>query len=194
MSTKIQKRYNSYQRIDGVILGWERGRIGEGHQTSVIEEGGHITNFNWRSPKDPTAGDQVTIVLPEEGVTAKPDRPILMLNHTTGDRHVETNAHDPIGGRAIMTNLGAWVLIALVVTTGICFFATIFEAKIIVLVATALIVWRLAIATRELKLDERAARRKLDEEALRSEIVLAEWVSNTESRRPRVDLLLPKSA
>lgn len=191
MSTKIQKRYNSYKRIDGVILGWERGKVGEGHQASIIDKGGFITGFNWRSPKDPTAGDQVTIVLPEEGVTAKPDRPILMLNHTTGDRHAETNAHDPVGWRAIMTSLCAWILIALAVTAAICFFATIFEAKIIVLLAASLVVWRLAIATRDLRLDERAARRKLDEEALRSEIVMAEWVSNTESRRPRVDLELP---
>ena len=108
MSTLITKRHNSYRAIEGAVLGWERGKIGEGHKVQVIEPDNTITSFKWRAPKDPVAGDQVTVVLPETGVSAKPDRAIMILNQTTGETHREVNAHDPNGARSIMVNLVIW--------------------------------------------------------------------------------------
>jgi len=188
MSQLIAKRHNTYRRHDGAVLGWERGTVGQGHSVQVIEDDGAITPFNWRSPKDPTAGDQVTIVLPAEGVSAKQDRPIIILNHTTGDTHREVNAHDPKGTRRIMIALFVWVLTAAVITAGILFYATLAQAKIILLLATALIVWRIAIATSHLRMAERAAQRKIDEESLCTEIVIGAWEDNTESRKPRLEI------
>ena len=187
MSTVIKKRHNSYKLINGVVLGWSRGQIGQGHQVQLIEPDNTITTFSWRSPKDPTAGDQVTVVLPEKGVTAKPDRAVMILNQTTGETHREVNAHDPRGARMIMANMVIWLVIAAIIAAILINFAIIpIQAQVIILLAAALMVWRIAIATYKLRQDERAAQRKLDEESVCSDVVMHAWESNTESRRPRM--------
>jgi hypothetical protein len=188
MSKIITKRHNSYRLIKGVVLGWQRGKIGEGHQVQVIEADNSITGFRWKSPKDPVAGDQVTVILPEKGVSAKPDRALMILNETTGDTHREINAHDPRGARTIMANMIIWLTIAAIIAVVLINYAIPEQAKIIILAAAALMVWRIAIATYKLREDERAAQRKLDEEAVCSEIVMNAWESNTESRKPRLDI------
>ncbi|MBS7671547.1 hypothetical protein [Croceicoccus gelatinilyticus] len=188
MSTRISKKYNTYRRFDGHVLGWERGQVGEGHQATLIEADGTITSFRWRSPKDPIAGDDVTIVLPEKGVSAKPDRPIILLNHTTGDTHVEVNAHTAKSTRRVMLEVGLWAVIASASGALLMHYGTDIQAQIILLVTAALIIFRLAIATRQLNDFERAARRRADEEEVRSETVLSAWKSNAESRRPRIKI------
>lgn len=186
MSTIINKRHNSYRLINGVVLGWQRGKVGEGHQVQLIDESNEITGFRWRSPKDPIAGDQVTVVLPEKGVSAKPDRAIMILNHTTGEKHREVNAHDPRGARMIMAHMVIWLTIAAIIAAVLINYAIPQQAQIIVLAAAALMVWRIAIATHKLRQDERAAQRKLDEESVCSDVAMMAWEENTESRKPRL--------
>ena len=186
MSTLITKRHNSYRAIEGAVLGWERGKIGEGHKVQVIEPDNTITSFKWRAPKDPVAGDQVTVVLPEAGVSAKPDRAIMILNQTTGETHREVNAHDPNGARSIMVNLVVWLTIAAIIASVLINLATPAQAKIIILAAAALMVWRIAIATFKLREDEKALQRKLAEESVCTDITMSAWESNTESRKPRM--------
>jgi len=188
MSRTISKQLNNYLRLDGYLLGWERGRIGQGHQASLIDQDGLITAFNWRSPKEPIAGDQLTVVLPEKGEAGKTARPILILNHTSGDRHEEVNDAKLPSTRDIMLWLAVWVLIAFAVTAAICFYATTFEMKVIVLIAAALVNWRMAIATRDIKKSEKSSLRKLEEEAVRAEIALSIWEENPRSRLPRIDI------
>lgn len=187
MSQVIAKRHNAYRRIDGVVLGWERGKVGEGHQVQVIEPDNSITKFRWRAPKDPIAGDQVIVVLPEAGVTAKPDRAIIILNQTTGEAHREVNAHDPKGSRTIMANMIIWLTVAAIIAAVLVNLAISPEyAKTVILIAAALMVWRIAIATSKLRQDEKAAQRKNDEEAVCSDILMGAWESNIESRKPRL--------
>lgn len=186
MSTVIPKRHNSYRAIDGAVLGWERGKVGEGHKVQVIEPDNTITSFKWRSPKDPIAGDQVTVVLPESGVSAKPDRAVMILNHTTGETHREVNAHNPYGARSIMVQLVIWLTVAAIVASVLFNLASGLQAQIIILVATALMVWRIAIATYKLRQDEKALQRKLDEEAVCTDVTMTAWEKNTESRKPRM--------
>ena len=189
MSTIIKKRHNSYRLIDGVVLGWHRGKVGEGHEVQIIDATSAVTTFRWRAPKDPIAGDQVRVVLPEEGVSAKKDRPVMILNQTTGETHREINAHDPRGSRIIMANMIIWLAIAAIIATLLINYAQMeTQARLIILVASALMVWRIAIATHKLRLDERAAQRKLDEEAVCSDVVRAAWEENTESRKPRLSI------
>ena len=188
MNRTIKKRHDTYHRIDGYLLGWERGEIGKGHKATIIDSNGSITTFTWKSPKEPIAGDQVTIVMPEKGDKARFNRPILILNHTTGDRHAEINGDEPKSTRNIMLWLGLWVVIAMGIATAICYFATIFQAKVVILLAAALCNWRLAIATRDIKNAERTAQRNLDEESVRSQVALEVWQENPSSRLPRIDL------
>jgi len=186
MSTVITKRHNSYRAIDGAILGWERGQVGEGHKVQVMEPDNTITGFKWRAPKDPVAGDQITVVLPDKGVSAKPDRAIMILNHTTGETHREVNAHDPYGSRSIMVRLVIWLTIAAIIASVLINLAVPIQAKIITLAAAALMVWRIAIATSQLRENERALQRRLDEEAVCTDITMTAWEGNVESRKPRM--------
>lgn len=188
MSNTIIKQLDNYLRLDGYLLGWERGQIGQGHQASLIDQNGVITAFNWRSPKEPIAGDQITVVIPEKGGAGRSARPILILNHTSGDRHEEVNDAKPASTRDIMLWLAVWVLVAFAVTAAICFYATTFETKVIVLIAAALVNWRMAIATREIKRSEKSSLRKLEEESVRAEIALSIWEKNPRSRLPRIDV------
>jgi len=189
----IQKRHNSYNVINGVVLGWQRGNVGEGHQVQIIEESNEITGFRWKSPKDPIAGDQITVVLPDKGVTAKPDRALIILNETTGETHREVNSHDPRGSRMIMANMIIWLTVAAIVGVILLNFASPVQSQIIILSAAALMVWRIAIATYNLREDERASQRKHDEEAVCSEVVMNAWESNTESRKPRLAIEFDES-
>lgn len=188
MSKIITKRHNSYQAIDGAVLGWERGKIGEGHKVQLIEPDNTITTFQWRAPKDPIAGDQVTVVLPNEGVTAKPDRALMILNHTTGETHREVNAHDPRGARRIMVQMVIWLTIAAIIASVLINLAIPSQAQVIILLAAALMVWRIAIATFKLREDEKALQRKIDEEAVCGELVMNAWEGNVESRKPRMSI------
>ncbi len=188
MNQKISKRHNSYRRIDGVVVGWERGHVGEGQKVHIVEADGKITTFNWRSPKDPTAGDQVTVVLPEEGVSAKQDRAIMILNQTTGETHREINAHDPRSARNIMARLIIWEAIALCIVSTLVILAAPEMRIIFMLAAGAILTWRLAIATSDLRQAERAAQRKIDEEAVCTDIAMSAWEGNIESRLPRMDV------
>ena len=185
MSKKITKRHNSYRQIDGVVLGWERGKVGEGHSVRIIDHSNDITTIKWKSPKDPTAGDQVTVVMPEDGVSAKKDRPIMILNHTNGDNHREINAHDPLGVRRIMVNLVIWETIAAIIAAVLILSAEYPLNYIFALTAAAIIVWRLAIATSKVRASERAAQRKIDEEEVCTKVSMAAWENNTSGRLPR---------
>ncbi len=189
MSNIISKQLDDYRRLDGHLLGWERGLVGQGHQATLIDHEGAITTFNWRSPKEPIAGDQITVVLPSKGDGARAGRPILILNHTTGDRHEEVSKAKPASTRDIMLWLAVWVIVAFAVTAAICFYANTFEIKVIVLVAAALVNWRLAIATRDIKTSEKTSLRRLEEEAVRAEVALSIWEENPRSRLPRIDIL-----
>lgn len=188
MKKTIKRSQNTYERIYGTVLGWQRGHVGEGHQVQIISKPNNIDTINWRSPKDPTAGDQVIVVMHKEGVSAKKDRPLMILNHTTGDMHREVNAHDPKGSRRIMTKLVIWVLIAAIIAAILISYSSIEQARIIILASSALMVWRIAIATDDLKMDERASKRKIEEEAMCTEIAMEAWQDNKESRKPRLEI------
>ena len=87
----------------------------------------------------------------------------------------------------IMANMVIWLAIAAIIAAILINFAIIpIQAQVIILLAAALMVWRIAIATYKLRQDERAAQRKLDEESVCSDVVMHAWESNTESRRPRM--------
>lgn len=174
-------------------MGWQRGNVGEGHQVQIIEKNNNVTGFRWKSPKDPIAGDQLTVVLPEKGITAKPDRALLILNETSGETHREINAHDPRGARTIMFNMIIWLTIAAITGALLVHFSEPTMARIIILAAAALMVWRIAIATYKLREDERASQRKLDEESVCSDVAMTAWENNTESRKPRILLEFDES-
>ena len=182
----IRKRHNTYRRIDGIIAGWSRGE-GSQHVT-LMDHSREIHEVNWRAPEDPSAGDQVSLIMVDEGVSAKRDRPLLILNQTTGHAHREQNAPEPRETISIMFSLIGWVTIAMVIAGAIIVNTTGITMIACLLVAAAIIVWRLAIATSEIRYNEKASQRKTDEEALCSEIISQEWRSHTESRKPRLEV------
>lgn len=185
---EYKKEYNNYDRINGAIVGWTRGETGMGHNVQIISHNNHITHINWRAPRNPNIGDQVTIVMHKEGVSALKDRPLMILNQTTGDMHKENNTIIIKNSKIIMYKLMAWIAIAAIISFTILMYADTFESQIVILISAALIVWRLAIATSDINLNDRAIKRKNDEEALCTQIAMEEWQSNTESRKPRLKM------
>ena len=182
----IQKRHNAYKRLDGVIASWSMGD--DVQRVTLVDEDRELHEVNWRAPEDPTAGDQVSLIMVHDGVSAKRDRPLLILNQTTGHAHREQNAPEPRGTASIIFSLIGWIAIAMIVSGAIIANTTGLTMLIFLLVAAAIIVWRLAIATSEVRYNEKASQRKLDEEALCSDIISNEWRSNTASRKPRIEL------
>lgn len=176
MNATISKTWNSYRRHDGYVMGWERSEEpGTGHKVTLMDQDGSPVTFRWRAPDEPVAGTKMSVVLVENGVSTRPDRPVLVLNHENGTVIREQNAPPPMGTRPIMIGLSIWVLIALAVscliianTVGITMWALTF-------LATAFIVWRLAIATVDLRYDEKAQKRIQDEEKLCMEIMTGAW-------------------
>lgn len=182
----IRKRHNSYKRIDGIIAGWSRGE--DVQHVTLVDNQRDLHEVNWRAPEDPTAGDQVSLIMIDEGVSAKRDRPLLILNQTTGHAHREQNAPEPRETASIMLSLIAWVAVAMIITGAILANTTGITMITCLLAAAAIIVWRLAIATSEVRYNEKASQRKVDEEELCSEIISQEWKSNTASRKPRLEV------
>ena len=194
---KYTKRHNSYRRIDGVITAWQRQRDGIAHDIAIIDKLLEMHYVQWRTAEDPTVGDQVSVIINDEGVSAKPTRPLLILNHTTGHAHREQNAPEPYNTKKIMLWLLVWIATAMIVSSVIILNTNGVTMLILQLLAAAFIVWRLAIATSDIRLNERSSQRKNDEEMLCSEIISAEWRGATESRKPRVtmaDMQAPEPA
>lgn len=181
----IGRTYNSYRLIDGVILSWDRGTPGAGHSTVIIEKNHQQESFTWRAPHDPNVGDQVSIIMPYEGLTTKKDRPLIILNHTTGEYFREQNAPDPIGFKRIMSRLIIWVAIAMIISAAIILNAEPPLMQLFLLISAAMIVWRIAIATSDLRYDDRATRRKHDEDALCLEMLTRQWEQHG-PRLPRI--------
>lgn len=189
----IQTRHNSYERKDGFVVSWERGFSGEGHTVVMTDLEDNLTSFNWRAPQDPTAGDQITVIMPATGTSAKQNRPLMVMNQTTGDYFRQQNAPNPVGTRAIMTSLISWIVVAMIISGAIIMNTEGITMLVLQLVAAAIIVWRLAIATSELRADERANQRKADEEATCMGVLAGEWQRSPQARKPRIDVshLLP---
>jgi hypothetical protein len=172
----IRKTWNTYKRHDGYIMGWERSEeLGTGHSVRMLDQEKNTITFQWRSSSEPVAGQRMSVVMVEDGVSVRPDRPVMILNHDTGEVIREQNAPPPRGTRPIMMALSVWVLIA---TSVACLLIAYTEGRTMViytLMATAFIVWRLAIATSELRYDEKAQKRIQDEEKLCLEIMTGAW-------------------
>lgn len=176
MTQIIKKTWNTYKRHDGYIMGWERSEEpGVGHKVSILDELNHPIDFQWRSNIEPEAGQRVSIVMVDEGVSTRKDRPILVMNHDTGEVLREQNAPPTKGTRSIMISLWIWVLSAMAISSLIIANTTGVMMMSLTLLATALIVWRLAIATSELRYEERAQKRIQDEEKLCLEIMTSAW-------------------
>jgi hypothetical protein len=192
----IETRHNSYERRDGCVVSWERGFGGEGHNVTMTDLEDNLTQFNWRAPNDPIAGDQITVIMPATGVSAKQNRPLMIMNQTTGEYFRQQNAPDPAGTRKIMSKLILWTLIALVISGAIIANTTGMTMLILQLAAAAIIVWRLAIATSDLRADERINQRKEDEEKTCMGVLAGEWQRSPQARKPRIDVshLLPEVA
>lgn len=176
MNDIIRTTWNTYKRHDGYIMGWERSEEqGVGHNVSMLDQDKNTITFQWRGGDEPAAGQRVSVVMVEEGVSIRPDRPIMILNHDNGSVIREQNAPPPRGTRPIMIALWIWILSALSIscilvanTEGVTMIA-------IALVSAALVVWRLAITTSELRYDERAQKRIQDEEKMCLDIMTGAW-------------------
>lgn len=176
MNEIIRKTWNTYKRHDAYIMGWERSdEDGVGHHVSVLDQEKKTIDFQWRAASEPKAGQRVSVVMVEEGVSIRRDRPILVLNHDTGEVIREQNAPPPRGTRPIMIALTTWILSILAV---FCIIAAYTEGVVQMsmgLLGTAFVVLRLAKATSELRYDERAQKRIQDEEKLCLEIMTGAW-------------------
>ena len=176
MNEIIRKTWNTYKRHDGYVMGWERSEEpGVGHHVSMLDQDKQTIEFQWRSARDPEAGQRISAVMVETGVSIRRDRPILVLNHDTGEVIREQNAPPPRGTRPIMLALTIWTLAALAVSCLIIANTEGLTMMVLTLAATAMLVWRLAIATSELRHDERAQKRIQDEEKLCLEIMTGAW-------------------
>lgn len=176
MNMQISKTWNSYVRHDGYVMGWERSEeAGVGHKVTMLNQDGDPITFQWRASQEPVAGTRVSVVLVNQGVSIRPDRPILVLNHETGEVIREQNAPPPRGTRPIMIALWTWILAALAVSCLIIANTEGITTVILGLITAALVVWRMAIATSELKYDERSQKRIQDEEKLCLEIMTGAW-------------------
>lgn len=176
MNDIIRKTWNTYARHDGYVMGWERSeQDGVGHNVSMMDQDKNPITFQWRAPSEPKAGQRVSVVMVKDGVSIRPDRPVMVLNHDTGEVIREQNAPPPRGTRPIMIALSIWVLSALAVSCLILANTEGLTTVVLTLLATALLVWRLAIATSELRHDERAQKRIQDEEKLCLEMMTGAW-------------------
>jgi hypothetical protein len=172
----IRKTWNTYDRHDGYIMAWERSEEpGVGHSVNMLDQDKNLITFQWRAPSEPKAGQRVSVIMVKDGVSIRPDRPVLVLAHDTGDVIREQNAPPPRGTRPIMIALSIWVLSALAVSCLIIANTEGLTMMVLSLLAAAFVVWRLAIATSELKYDERAQKRIQDEEKLCLEIMTGAW-------------------
>lgn len=175
MST-ISKTWNTYTRHDGYLMEWEKGEAADGHRARMMDSDGQTVTFSWRGELDPLAGSKTSVVMVKSGVTTRPDRPVLVLDHDRGFAYRELNAPPPRGTRPIMFSLTVWMLFALGISIVLDAHApTPLYFAVFTLVAAALMVWRLAIATSELRMDERARDRIRDEEKLCLEVMTSEW-------------------
>lgn len=188
MSEIVKMNHRTYKVTSGVILGWQRGNTGEGHKVSLIDRANSVTNFKWRSPKDPIAGDQVKIVTVIEGYNAKPDQPVMILNETSGETHREVSTIRPLNLRRVMIILSAWLGISAVIAYALIRNVGTLEAQVIILITAALMVWRIAIATYQINKSEKLSSMKVEEERACAEIAMKAWQSNTESRKPRIEI------
>ena len=191
----INTRHNSYERKDGYIVSWQRGHPSEGHDVVMMDPENNLTSFNWRAPENPVIGEQVTIIMNATGISAKQNQPLMIMNQTSGAYFRQQNAPNPAGTKAIMSRLITWVLIALIISVCVIANATGITMLVFQLVAAAIIVWRLAIATAELRADEKINQRKSDEESTCMAILAGEWQKSPQSRKPRIDVshLLPEN-
>lgn len=186
MTGIIKKTWNSYSQHEGYIMGFERSeQPGVGHRVSVMDQEQNPITFQWRGAVDPAAGQRVTVIMVKDGVSIRRDRPVLVLNHETGDVIREQNAPPPKGSRPIMLSLWAWILIALSVACLLVANTEGLTRMVTILVAAAMLVWRLAIATSELRADDRAQKRIQDEEKLCLEIMTSEWRASGQ----RIDMM-----
>lgn len=176
MNDIIRKTWNTYKRHDGYVMGWERSEeAGVGHTVSMLDQDKNTITFQWRAASEPAAGQRMSVIMVEEGVSIRPDRPIMVLNHDTGEVIREQNAPPPRGTRPIMISLSIWMLVALAVSCLIIANTEGITMMACTLLATAFLVWRLAIATSELRYDERSQKRIQDEEKLCLEIMTGAW-------------------
>lgn len=179
--TKISKTWNTYERHDGYLMEWEKGEASEGHRATMMDSEGETVTFRWRGELDPQAGSKTSVVMVKSGVTTRADRPVLVLDHDRGFAYRELNAPPPRGTRPIMLSLTIWMLFALGISIVLDANApTGFYFTVFTLVAAALMIWRLAIATSELRIDERARDRIRDEEKLCLEVMTSEWRLNAD--------------
>lgn len=176
MNDIIRKTWNTYKRHDGYVMGWERSEeSGVGHNVSMLDQDKNTIHFQWRAASEPVAGQRMSVVMVEEGVSIRPDRPILVMNHDTGEVIREQNAPPPRGTRPIMIGLSIWVLAALALSCLIIANTEGITQIALALVAAAFVMWRLAIASSELRYDERSQKRIQDEEKLCLEIMTGAW-------------------
>jgi len=171
----ITKTWNSYDRHDGYVMGWERDDSSDGHHVTLMNSDGEPIGFRWRSAEEPVAGGALSVVMVKDGLTLRADRPVLVLEHDTGKVMREQNAPPPRGTRPIMLALSIWMMAALGIGLIIIAHTTGLTFAVCTLLTAALLVWRLAIATSEVRLDERAWTRIREEEKLCLDIMTSEW-------------------
>lgn len=176
MTDIIRGGMTSYVRHDGYIMNWERSdEKGDGHQVTMLNDQRETISFRWRSSSEPVAGQRISVLMVDKGVSVHPDRPLLILNHDTSETIREQNAPSPLGTRPIMIWLSIWVLSALAVSALIIAHTEGITMMALTLLATAIVVWRLAIATSDLRYDERAQKRIQDEEKVCLETMSSAW-------------------
>lgn len=176
MKRLINKTYNTYKMVNGYISGWERSpTLVNGHTVTMLDEDEQIFTFPWRMPSEPKAGQKISLIMVEEGASLRPDHPVMILNHDTGEVFREPNAPQPMGSKRIMIALSFWMGFAILISAALLTVATGLMFNVITLTAAAFLVWRLAIATSDLNADERAMKRLKEEEELLLEVMTSAW-------------------
>lgn len=183
MNDIIRKTWNTYKRHDGYIMGWERSEEqGVGHSVSVLDQEKKTITFQWRSSTEPKAGQRVSVIMVEDGVTIRPDRPVMVMNHDTGEAIREQNAPAPLGTRPVMIRLWIWLLAAFAVACLLTAYSEGVTRMAIILMSGAFVVWRMAITTSELRYEEKTQKRIQDEEKLCLEVMTGAWRLAAEER------------
>lgn len=176
MTDTIKTSLNTYVRHDGYIMNWVRStELGQGHQVTMMDDFRNSIDFKWRSASEPVAGQRVSVLMVKDGVSVHPDHPVMILNHDTGETIREQNAPSPRGTRPIMLSLSFWVLIILSLSSFAIAHTTGVEQMALVLLGTAVVVWRLAYATSELRYDERSQKRIQEEDKVCMETIAQAW-------------------
>lgn len=120
----IQRKLSSYALISSTVATADVMPIDQATMLPVWEPGGDVIERTWvqlegrnapgfakRFPVEFSPGDIVHVVQMLDGVTAKPNRPALVINQTKGKEHVERLSPPATGPLTIVLGpVGAWFL------------------------------------------------------------------------------------